>query len=298
MTGSSPRTRKTRLILLWTLVALAVLILSVSLSDVRLEPGRRFRIEPHGAGTGISTEAQAGDWALPFFKFLFLLAAVLAVLSLIVHLASREGRRRLLLDSVVVILAILALTVILRFRPEDGAVKEKEALGEPGQSAQPSLPSALDPVPSFDDRPPPWTGWAVAAGLSLAAAAAAAAVAAAVLTRRKAGGGMARDIAEAADEAAGSLRAGVDARNVVIRCYAQMCGIADRDRGVRRERDMTPGEFVALLAAAGIPDAPVRSLTRVFEEVRYGSAAPTGGLERQALDALREISSACRGGRG
>jgi hypothetical protein len=295
MTGSSPSTHKKRLMVLWGLSVLAFLLLAVSLADVTLEPGRRFRI-PAPAGAAVSVEAPSWNGMLTILKVIPVALAVLATISLIVHLVSREGRRKLLADLVLIVILVLAASLLLRLRLPDTA-RKPEAAEEAGASMGQPVSLPTEPMPSFSADAPRWAGWATAAGLSLAAAAAGAAFLAALLRRRKRADGLVLKLAAMADAALESLSTGADARNVVVRCYAQMSGIVDRDRGIRRGADVTPGEFVKVLADFGIPEPPVRSLTRVFEEVRYGNTESAGAQERQALDALSQIAAACRGTR-
>jgi hypothetical protein len=73
-----------------------------------------------------------------------------------------------------------------------------------------------------------------------------------------------------------------------------MAYIAGNLRGVRRSSDMTAQEFEQLLIDAGLPKEPLRRLTRLFEDVRYGTEVPSEKEERTAVRCLTAIAEACR----
>ncbi len=59
---------------------------------------------------------------------------------------------------------------------------------------------------------------------------------------------------------------------------------------MRNPRTATPGEYARAAVRFGLPSAPVRHLTRVFEEVRYGARSDSPSrlqIARQALASIR-----------
>lgn len=92
-----------------------------------------------------------------------------------------------------------------------------------------------------------------------------------------------------AEQAVQSIKAGQDLRGVIIHCYRQMSLILQKEQNVARAETMTAREFEALLGARGIPDAPVRRLTRLFETARYGAHPPGADEEQQAIECLSAI---------
>lgn len=99
-----------------------------------------------------------------------------------------------------------------------------------------------------------------------------------------------------AQEASAALRAiedGQDLKSVIIRCYLQMTRIVKEERGLEREESVTPREFERFLAAKGIPETPIRQLTRLFEKARYGSKAPDRQDEQDAVECLSAIRLNC-----
>jgi len=94
-----------------------------------------------------------------------------------------------------------------------------------------------------------------------------------------------------------ALKAGADLRDVVTRCYRQMTLIAQEEMGIHRQITVTAREFELVLETSGLPAEPVRDLTRAFEAIRYGRAAPSPQVEQLAVRSLERISQHCRGAR-
>jgi hypothetical protein len=89
------------------------------------------------------------------------------------------------------------------------------------------------------------------------------------------------------------IESGVDLRNVIIRCYADMSQILIERRGIQRNRAMTPHEFELELQEVGLPHSSVQNLTRLFEAVRYGNAQLSSEDEQEAIHCLNAIAEAC-----
>jgi hypothetical protein len=86
-----------------------------------------------------------------------------------------------------------------------------------------------------------------------------------------------------------ALQNGQDYKDVITRCYRQMCMAFEKDRKIEREKSMTAEEFENLLEAAGAPQKSVRELTRLFEAVRYGNWNPGSGEEQKAINCFEDI---------
>lgn len=81
--------------------------------------------------------------------------------------------------------------------------------------------------------------------------------------------------------------------DLIRRCYREMVQTVQEQRGVYRERHITPREFEQRLLKSGFPQPPVQRLTRLFEQVRYGNSNAGEREKRQAIDSLEEIVAAC-----
>jgi hypothetical protein len=101
------------------------------------------------------------------------------------------------------------------------------------------------------------------------------------------------EIAEIVRSSLKGLASGEDSTNVIIRCYERMSIVLDAKRGLHRQHAMTPSEFAAHLAKAGLPREPVSRLTLLFENARYGERQ-TGPREvDEAVSCLTLILEYC-----
>jgi len=92
-----------------------------------------------------------------------------------------------------------------------------------------------------------------------------------------------------AQQAILALRSGSDLADVIVNCYIQMSQVLKQEQKLELEQTMTAREFERLLAARGFPPAPVRQLTGLFEDIRYGHRRPGPAQHQQALDSLHAI---------
>jgi hypothetical protein len=92
-----------------------------------------------------------------------------------------------------------------------------------------------------------------------------------------------------------TLQAGSDLKDTVLRCYQEMSQVLKEQRGIQRQKGMTPREFEKHLVEIGLRDEHIRRLTRLFEGVRYGDNVSSERDKREALDCLRAIVRAYGG---
>jgi hypothetical protein len=88
------------------------------------------------------------------------------------------------------------------------------------------------------------------------------------------------------------MQNGADFRNTILQCYADMLRIVREQRGIKRNSAVTATEFVTSLVKLGLPENAVMHLTKLFEEVRYGSKTHTNEEEQSAVSSLRIIADA------
>jgi hypothetical protein len=88
------------------------------------------------------------------------------------------------------------------------------------------------------------------------------------------------------------LDSGVQLKNVVFACYAQMCHEFQEKQGVKRHRAMTPREFEVQLLEAGFASHHIQKLTQLFEAVRYGGKSVDLLTENEAKISLSAILEA------
>jgi hypothetical protein len=229
-------------------------------------------------------------------RFFYLLALLITPLAVVLLVFSSKMRRqffrlaRRILPYVLVFYIVARLARLIRPPGSDPATGGDAAAG----SSQ--LPGAAE---VFIANPPPWL--VQAASLLVGALVAAALVYAALALlrqreRRKADATALVRVARQAQQALDQIQSGADLRNTVIRCYAEMSQALRELRGIQRSQAMTAREFELALAGAGLPAVSVRSLTRMFEAVRYGPAVAGAAEERQARDSLQAILTAIHAG--
>jgi hypothetical protein len=271
---------------------LAIVILSAGLSGVELLSGQSFSIESEWEG-----EAD-GFWPLPSGQvvatllraiiFITLLLLPVVVVYAIISPKFRKYVLRRLLSALV--FAVLAYMVTQRL-PELFNMEEEATFsgGQPLNDVPLTAPSV-----QFVADPPAWLVLATSLALALLVSAILVGVVWFLQHRDQRPMGSLEQLAHEAEEALELLRAGGDIKDTVMRCYAEMSRTLDRERGIVRLGSMTPREFEGRLAGMGLPGEPVRQLTRLFEQVRYGAKTADEREEEQALACLTAIVEACR----
>jgi len=81
--------------------------------------------------------------------------------------------------------------------------------------------------------------------------------------------------------------------DAIVQCYVRMNQVVTAQRGLIRQRGTTPSEFAARMERNGLPGEAVRTLTRLFEQVRYGRITPSADDRNMAVAALNAILGAC-----
>lgn len=99
-------------------------------------------------------------------------------------------------------------------------------------------------------------------------------------------------IAAQAVDALEDIRAGVDLKDRILQCYAEMNRLLMQRRGVHRPKAITAREFESELEQLGLPGEQVRTLTRLFEKARYGGNQLGPVEQQEAEECLRVIASA------
>ena len=268
-------------------VLIIVLLLSTSLSGLRLEAGAPF---PGSAGGATSAQGQAktaGSASVAFPLLEAILGVALVVLAILVpvRLLPFISIRRLLLAALGIVLLIVLLNIL------------------PGMlSGPPSLVAAETPVPTAPGfspsqvtplgEPPSAFLW-LAAGCLLAGASA---LAVRLILRAQKTVGARTALVQTAEDALSELAAGKDFSSVIIRCYLQMSQVLRTERKIERPQHMTAHEFQEELELEGLPKESVERLTLLFEKARYG-AEPMSWLDEDAgRESLEQIVRSVRAG--
>jgi hypothetical protein len=102
------------------------------------------------------------------------------------------------------------------------------------------------------------------------------------------------ELAEQARDAIQQIQSGRRFDDIIVRCYYEMCRTLNTQFGVERKFATTPREFEHQCLKLGLPEWAVTTLTRLFEEFRYGQIATDQQDQDQALACLRAISDYAR----
>jgi hypothetical protein len=106
---------------------------------------------------------------------------------------------------------------------------------------------------------------------------------------------IARDrIAKIARASIIDLSAGRESTDVILNCYYRMGDAVSHRKNLDRNASMTPSEFASRLVSAGLPSDAVRTLTQLFESVRYGGRRSDPHMVNEAVDCLTSILQYCR----
>jgi hypothetical protein len=287
--------KRQKLLVLFSLsiAVVAMLLLSTSLSGLDFLPGRPFSLEGYPPFEVGQNPPLPGRDILPFIvRVVYFLALALLPILIIWLIVSPEARKALLkqLLRLLPILIILYLAINWLRRTFHTA-QEITFQG----SASPADGSAVSsPTDTFAANPSQWLVLVASLGVALLLTVLVVGIAWAVWRRHRRPQHPLERLAQEAQNALDALWAGGDLKNVVIRCYLEMSRVVSEQRGIRRDLAMTPREFEHYLEDKGLPGEPVRQLTRLFEEVRYGTLIPGENEKRQAVASLTAIVEVCR----
>jgi hypothetical protein len=268
-------------------------LLAVGLTGVTLLPGEPFLLR---LGTLAPRMAMPGlpgaEPIVAIARILLALSIILFPIYLVISILTREGRRRLLLNALIIVALILFLSALRSLTNSD-----IEDAGQADEAAQqiPAADATPLPEPVFSGDAPEWTVLVLTLAVSLILVGLGAGLIWLVRNRRQDEGSPLQRIAVEAQQAIDALQSGDSLEETVVRCYRDMCRVVQDRRGLKRDSAMTPSEFEQALRANGLPREAVHQITHLFEEVRYG-ARRAGERERaQAIDSLSAIVAACGG---
>ncbi len=275
----------------------ALILLTLSLSQLQLESGAPFPYEiffntnrPEST-TGLSSRQAASSLIETVGLFVMFAVIVVIALWIITFILRPKARKRMLSRIITYFIILLVLHLMLGYvrEFEFGRDLFGEALsGELEEDGSPL--DTLPPPPQFITEPPQWLLFIITFGLLLGAL---------ILARyfwqqrhfippREADTPLTL-LAQEAQLTLKQLHQGGDFKNSVLGCYQAMTRILQEDRGVQREQGMTPRDFEQHLVKLGFADQHIHHLTRLFEKVRYGNSTPSDVEENEAISCLSAI---------
>ena len=289
--GMTKAKRTTLLLIL--LFGVLVLLIAMSLPTLELRSGQPFSLgqsQPLPFGTG--NALPSGDLAILVLRGFLALALIVVPLAVLYALMTPSRRRQLLVYVVVMVLLLFAADYLHSHNTEAKPRDQPTIFGameDPTRGDSNTLPTSV-----FTPNPPPSLTFAVV--LVTAATVLVLIVAAVgVFRRRQAAPTSLERLAEEVQSAIESLHTGGDLKTTIIHCYQEMSRVVQEEKGVARQEAMTTREFEQQLVSIGLPPEPVKTLTGLFERVRYGNTPADGAEETLALTCLTNIVKACRG---
>jgi hypothetical protein len=263
---------------------LAILVLSAGLSQLELQPGTLFDNRTRQELMFLLAQLAGYRGLLLVVLSVGLVALLFWFVSSRRKVYSLPRRRNETLSVLVQLILFVVALILLRRRQLAGQLD----LNIPRISPLSDLSNESLPQ-SFPLQIPEWLVFLCSMGLVALIA-----VAFWLIWRNRGEPALTLErLAQEAQTAVDELQDGGDLRSVILRCYSEMCQVLSRQRGIQRDRAMTPREFESRLVELGLPAAPVGRLTLLFEQVRYGARLPDKDAEQQAMDCLAAIVAAC-----
>jgi hypothetical protein len=285
------QTKRSSLILL-ILAGLLIMLLAMGLPGIELARGQPFSLgQTQAEASAAGGSLPGGDLIIWIFRGFTALSLVMLLIYTIVSLLTPKGRRRLV--------ALVLLITILLWVSDYLSQLSKNVTTNPPQQAAGGLPNAepflkAAPVTPFTADPPQWLTLAVIGVISLLAVALIIGVIWLLQQRHKSRKPSWSKLAQQAQNALDALHTGTDFKMTIVRCYQEMMRVVKEEKGFARGKAMTPHEFEDHLVNQGLPQEPIRRLTRLFEQVRYGSLPAGTEEEAVAFSCLTDIVNACQ----
>ena len=282
---------KRNALLLLSVTGILTLVLVMGLSTISLSSGASFSLgEEDVTMPGVAKTIPGDDVLLWMLRGFIVVCIIGLLIYIITSFFSPEGRRRLLANLVVVLFLFWLLDYVEDHPIEEGAIaSETETAEELGGRVE-SVPNEVFSA----EEAPPWLATVVILAASLLGAGLI--VAGMWYFRQRAVQPVSPldSLAETAQDTLKTLQSGGDFRTAIIRCYHEMNQVIEQERGISRRRAMTPREFETHLASHGLPQGALETLTRLFEQSRYGNAPPRTEDEVTAVACLTQIVDSCK----
>lgn len=277
--------RKYIALLFFVTTLASVILLSASLSNLRLHGGMSF---PGGndyedatrPATAIATGRNVSLTLLKGIVDLILLILMLSVPARLIPLINMKR----LVQVLLVVIALLLIANLISHLPGS------QPVDAPGTSSGVASTSADYPVSSLGQPPQELIGL-VLLGVLVGIGA----LIFKIVKEWQAPVRVEDRLSQEAESAIDAIKGGENFRSVIIRCYLQMARALQEEQKIERSANMTVREFEDWLALKGFPSLPVHQLSRLYEKVRYGQQEILADDEKIAIRSLNEIIQFCRG---
>ncbi len=279
----------------------AMLLLAGGLPNLRFQPGKSLHlldwflaqltsVEPFDLSESVTNlQGEPADFGVMtllgerMLKVIILAFWVMLIFSIVYAIVSPKFRRELVRMFAVIFPLIILLPYIAKRLAMQQRLTEGEAFSEFMLEDLPFLET-----PSFIQQPPEWLFTLVnllLLGLLFV-------VIYLVWRRFRPTPDAQAVVVRHVRRALSDLETGLELKDVIIACYAEMCRGLQESLRIGRKQDMTPREFEEHLASAGIASVHIEQLTRLFEGVRYGAKSSDAAAELEAKECLQAILQA------
>jgi hypothetical protein len=280
---------KVRVLLLACAGLLALVLLSAALRQLTFQPPLPFSfslsglLAPVNPGPGLT---------VPGWKYFLFGGLLLLILAVIMFFLDPELRKRILQRLVRLLIMLAALWFIITTIFKRGSLQQLFNFS-PGGSANNFAAASQVGAPVF--IPPQINPWLVLA-VSFLVGLALVLVGWFIFTRRKQSGNRLEldEVAGIAADALQELGSGRNWDDAIVRAYIRMNEVVLADRLLIRQPGSTPREFAERMERMGLPGEAVRTLTGLFEAVRYGGRTSSPAERDLAAAALSAIVHSSR----
>lgn len=268
---------------------LLMVLLAINLPALQMRPGESFTLQSsEPVYFDASRNSMESGWSWILIQGLVIALFILLPVYIVIGLLSEEGRKKLLANVLLITLILLFVMWLSNINLPPTLQPGSESLSDPEFDTVTS--------PNFVADPEPWmlpliiTAAAVLLTFS-------AFLAKKFLSNRMSSEKLAyMDIADHARKTLDEIEeAKISFDDVIIRCYVEMNHTLQDEKGIHRAEAVTTNEFQQELLARGFPSRPVKRLTQLFEQVRYGRQQIMDNEKQVAVDCLGEIIDYCRG---
>ncbi len=265
----------------------ALFLLAVELKSFVFRQPEPFSFNPNA--NGILAGSDQGLQEITLGKPLMFIGLLLFIFIVLQLLFNKDARKKLmisLLQAIIAFILLWLLTNNIYQRNQQPNAESGTAANQPAQvGTQAQTPEYVTPKIN------PWLIFGVSFGIVLGLT-----LTAWWIYSRRPGqpGSNARDeIAEIARDALNGLQPGANWDEAIVRAYLRMNEVVTEQRGFIRPPGSTPSEFALRMEREGLPGEAVRTLTRLFEGVRYGGRNSSGQERDLAAAALSAILHFC-----
>jgi ABC-type multidrug transport system fused ATPase/permease subunit len=271
----------------------SIILLAMGMSNLVFTGGMPLSVSE-------SESSQSFPMMLPFSEAvitilrIFVALLILAVPIYIYLMIVNKNFRKRAIRDLMIIMGFILLILVLRPRLMGEENEEIVEEGPPVDFTQSEIPTLGDPLDFMPPETPDYLVLGVIFGIALLISSAVIVIYFRIQRKKRKQYQDMDKLAAEAQEAVDSIRAGEDFKDTILRCYYRMSTVIQSERRIQRQNSMTPREFEYALSRIGLPVTPVRNLTRLFEDVRYGSLNKGKRDEELAVLSLMEIVDYCQ----